>query len=138
MAEAKHREGADIYEGEVALEKAASLLEDSGLPGGLLPLKNVIEAGHVKETGYVWIRQEEEIEHVFKQVGRPVKYGTEIKAFIEKGRLRDLSGVKSKEMLLWVPINDISVPSTAPNKVAFRSIGGLGKMFKKEAFERGQ
>ncbi|KAL3678884.1 hypothetical protein R1sor_021840 [Riccia sorocarpa] len=66
------REGAEIVKGDAALERAALLLEESGLPGGLLSLRKVIEAGHVKETGYVWITQEEETNHVFKQIGRQI------------------------------------------------------------------
>ncbi|BBN16004.1 hypothetical protein MPTK1_7g02720 [Marchantia polymorpha subsp. ruderalis] len=132
------REGAVIRKGNDALECAIKLLEEVGLPGGLLPLKNVIESGHVKETGYVWITQEEEINHVFKLANKQVKYGTEIKGYLEKNRLRDLHGVKAKEMILWAPIHDISIPQSQPAKIAFKSIGGLGKVFNQEVFAKGQ
>ncbi|CAM6125217.1 unnamed protein product [Calypogeia fissa] len=138
LALEKLKEGAIVSFGDDALEKAILHLEDYALPGGLLPLKDVIESGYVKETGFVWVKQQKETRHLFRKAGKLVSYGTEIKGFLEKNRLRELTGVKAKELFIWAPISDISIDITTPGKIFFRSIGGLGKMFPVEAFARGQ
>ncbi|CAM6110469.1 unnamed protein product [Calypogeia fissa] len=132
------REGAVMYYGDEALEKAVELLEEVGLPGGLLPLENVIESGYVKETGYVWIKQKKNVTHVFEKAGKQVHYGPEIRGFLSKTRLRELTGVKAKELFLWVTIGDISVDEKRPEKIFFKSMGGLGKLFPVEAFAKGE
>lgn len=134
----KLKEGAIVTYGEEALEKAIQHLEDFDLPGGLLPLKDVIESGYVKETGFVWVKQKKEIRHLFRKAGKQVTYGEFVKGFLEKNRLRELTGVKAKELFIWAPIGDISIDVATPGKIFFKSIGGLGKMFNVEAFAKGQ
>jgi hypothetical protein len=135
-------EGARVETGPESLEEAMKLIEEFGLPGGLLPLENVVECGYVKETGYVWITQKKAIQHVFKKISKQVSYGEKITAYLEKGRLKKLTGVKAKE-LLWVSIVDISLenPGAQPSddaKVYFKSIAGIGKTFPVKAFARGE
>jgi hypothetical protein len=56
---------------------AISLLEEFGLPLGLLPLADVIEVGFVSSTGYMWIVQKKKVEHNFKMPSKLVSYGTD-------------------------------------------------------------
>ncbi|GKE63615.1 coiled-coil domain-containing protein, partial [Tanacetum coccineum] len=48
-------------------------------------------------------------QHLFSEIGRKVSYDVEVTAFVEEGRMRNLTGVKSKELLIWVGISDIFV-----------------------------
>lgn len=132
------REGACMYYGDQALARAVELLEEVGLPGGLLPLENVVESGHVIDTGYVWIKQKKDVSHTFKKAGKQVHYGVEIRGYLRKNRLSELTGVKAKELFLWVPIEDISIDASRLGKIFFKSIGGLGKLFPVEAFAKGE
>lgn len=134
----KLKEGGVVTYGDEALEKAIQHLEDFGLPGGLLPLKDVVESGYVKDTGFVWVKQKKETRHLFRKAGKQVAYGLEVRGFLEKSRLRELTGVRAKELFIWAPIGDISIDIATPKKIFFKSIGGLGKMFSVDAFARGQ
>ncbi|KAI3830781.1 hypothetical protein MKX03_002869 [Papaver bracteatum] len=81
---------------------AISILEEFGLPLGLLPLENVIEVGFVKTTGYMWIKQEKKVEHNFKMISKLVSYEVDIHGIVDKKRIKKLKGVKVKEFMLWL------------------------------------
>ncbi len=140
------KEEARVEKGPESLEEAIKLIEEFRLPGGLLPLENVVECGYIKETGYVWITQKKAIQHTFKKISKQVSYGENITAYLEKGRLKKLTGVKAKELLLWVSIVDISLenPDAEPSekeedaKIHFKSFAGIGKTFPVNAFARGE
>jgi hypothetical protein len=138
LAFEKLKEGGIVFYGEEALEKAIERLEEVNLPGGLLPLKDVVESGYVKDTGFVWITQKKPIAHMFRKAGKQVAYGATIKGYLENRRLRDLTGVRAKEMFIWAPIADISIGEETLDKIYFKSTMGLGKLFPVEAFEKGQ
>ncbi len=56
------KEEARVEKGSESLEEAIKLIEEFRLPGGLLPLENVVECGYyIKESGYVWITQKKAI-----------------------------------------------------------------------------
>ncbi|CAM6030194.1 unnamed protein product [Sphagnum balticum] len=140
------KEEARVEKGSESLEEAIKLIEEFRLPGGLLPLENVVECGYIKESGYVWITQKKAIQHTFKKISKQVSYGENITAYLEKGRLKKLTGVKAKELLLWVSIVDISLenPDAEPTekeedpKIHFKSFAGIGKTFPLQAFARGE
>lgn len=48
---------------EEGLKMALSLLEEFGLPLGLLPLANGVQVGFGKSTGCMWIVQQKKVEH---------------------------------------------------------------------------
>jgi hypothetical protein len=140
------KEEARVEKGSESLKEAIKLIEEFRLPGGLLPLENVVECGYIKESGYVWITQKKAIQHTFKKISKQVSYGENITAYLEKGRLKKLTGVKAKEFLLWVSIVDISLenPDAEPTekeedaKIHFKSFAGIGKTFPVKAFARGE
>lgn len=79
------KEGGIVKKGnEEGMKMAISLLEEFGLPLGLLPLRDVIEVGFVRNTGYMWILQKKKIEHNFKTVSKLVSYATEIHGYIRR------------------------------------------------------
>nr|ABK22777.1 unknown [Picea sitchensis] len=130
------RAGAEIYHGsEICKQKSKELLADIGLPTGLLPLDELEETGYVKETGFVWLKQKKKTEHQFKKIGKMVQYGTEITAYVEQRKMKKLTGVKSKELFLWITICEISIDDPSSGKIYFKSSTGVGKTFPASAFE---
>ncbi|GJS04237.1 tRNA-modifying protein like protein [Tanacetum coccineum] len=66
--------------------------------------------------------------------GRKVSYDVEVTAFVEEGRMRNLTGVKSKELLIWVGISDIFVSDHNNGKIIFGT-SGLSRTFPVSAFQ---
>jgi len=131
------RAKAEIYVGDAAgQEKTRLLLEETGLPSGLLPLRDIIECGYVEETGFVWLKQRRKVDHYFAKAGRHVSYGAEVSAVAEKGRLKKITGVKAKEMLIWVTLHEICLDDVEEpkGKLVCKAIGGLSRSFPVEAF----
>lgn len=133
------KEGGIVKKGhEEGLKFAVSLLEEFGLPLGLLPLADVIEAGFVRSTGYMWIVQQKKVEHQFKMISKLVSYHTNINGYIQKKKIVKLKGVKAKELILWPPVNEIIVDDPSTGKIHFKSLAGVTKTFPVEAFGAGQ
>ncbi|KAI3949458.1 hypothetical protein MKX01_000106 [Papaver californicum] len=122
---------------EEGLKIATSILEEFGLPLGLLPLEKVIEVGFVKTTGYRWINQEKKVEHNFKMISKFVSYDVEIHGIVDKKRIKKLKGIKAKEFMLWPPVNEITVDYQPTGKIHFKSLAGVTKTFPVEAFNAG-
>lgn len=132
------KEGGVVRKGhEEGMKLSAFLLEEFGLPLGLLPLKDVIEVGFVRSSGYMWILQKAKVEHSFKMISKLVSYNTEIDGYVEKGRIKKLKGVKAKELILWPPVNEITVDDPPTGKIHFKSLAGITKTFPVEAFAAG-
>ncbi|XP_052181889.1 uncharacterized protein LOC127794682 [Diospyros lotus] len=133
------KEGGIVKKGhDEGLKMAVSLLEEFGLPLGLLPLADVIEVGFVRSTGYMWIQQEKKVEHYFKMISKFVSYNAEITGFVDKKRIKKLKGVKAKELMLWPPVSEITVDDPPTGKIHFKSLAGITKTFPVEAFAAGQ
>ncbi|KAH0449673.1 hypothetical protein IEQ34_020365 [Dendrobium chrysotoxum] len=130
--------GGIVKAGEEGMKLALSVVEEFDLPLGLLPLSDVIEVGFVRETGYIWLTQKNKIEHNFKLASKLVSYDREISGYIEPKRVRKLKGVKAKELLLWPPVNEITVDDPPTGKIHFKSLAGITKTFPAEAFAAGQ
>jgi len=133
------REGAIVKKGhDECLKTALSLLQEFELPEGLLPLADIIEIGYVKATGFIWITQKKKVEHKFNMVSKLVSYDTEITGYISKKKIKKLKGVKAKELMLWPPVNEITVDEQPTGKIHFKSLAGITKTFPVEAFAAGQ
>lgn len=105
------------------------------MPRGLLPLDDIVEVGHNESTGFVWLRQKNRKDHKFRAIGRNVSYDTEITAFVEDRKMKKLTGVKSKELLIWVTISDIYIQDPNSGKITFGTASGLSRTFPVSAFE---
>lgn len=126
----------EIYHGdEVGQEKSKLLLQEMGLPTGLLPLKDIEEVGRVKDTGFVWLKQKKSITHKFDKIGKLVSYATEVTAVVEQNKIKKLTGVKSKEILVWITISEIYVDDPPTGKITFKTPAGLFRSFPVSAFE---
>ncbi|XP_050917373.1 uncharacterized protein LOC127132467 [Lathyrus oleraceus] len=126
----------EIYYGEeICQVKSKELPEDMCLPKDLLPLKDIIEVGHHRETGFVWVKQKNRITHKFEKIGKLISYATEVTSYVEKGKIKKMSGVKSKELFIWVTLSDIYVDDPPTEKVTFQAPAGLSRTFPVSAFE---
>lgn len=133
------KEGGIVKKGhEEGLKMATSVLEEFGLPLGLLPLADVVEVGFVKSTGYMWIVQKKKVEHKFNVISKLVSYDINIIGYVEKKRIKKLKGVKAKELMLWPPVSEIVVEDPPTGKIQFKSLAGITKTFPVEAFAAGQ
>ncbi|KAB2018636.1 hypothetical protein ERO13_D08G222000v2 [Gossypium hirsutum] len=126
----------EIYHGdEICQEKSKFLLEEMGMPSGLLPLKDIEECGYVKDTGFVWLKQKKSITHKFDKIGKLVSYATEVTAVVEKNKIKKLTGVKTKELLVWITLSDIYVDDPPTGNITFKTPAGLFRTFPVSAFE---
>ncbi|PKI68316.1 uncharacterized protein LOC116213447 [Punica granatum] len=127
---------AEVYHGDdLCQEKSKFLLKEIGLPNGLLPLKDIEECGYVKETGFVWLKQKKKTDHKFDKIGRLVSYAPEVTAYVEQNRIKKLTGVKTKELLIWISLSDIYVDDPPTGKITFKTPAGLSRSFPVSAFE---
>ncbi|XP_078433664.1 uncharacterized protein LOC144704955 [Wolffia australiana] len=130
-----HRPGAEVYTGdEVCRQKTTELLEELNLPRGLLPIKNVQEVGINRHSGFVWLLQKQSLIYTFRRAGRVVQFGTEVTGFVEDRRMWRVTGVKSKELLMWVSLGEFFVDSDAC-KITFRTPVGISKTYPTSSFE---
>ena len=131
-----HREGAEVYTGaQICKEKSMELLSELHLPRGLLPLPVLEEVGYNRATGFVWLRQAKTTDHYFKKIKKPVSYAPEVTAFVEDRKMKRMTGVKSKELLIWVSLSEMYIDNPASGKITFRTPSGLSRSFPVDAFE---
>lgn len=131
----EQRQGAEIIHGaEECYNHSLTVLSELGFPKGVLPLKDLEECGLVRETGFVWMRQKAPYEHFFVGTNTLVRYDREVTAYLDKGRMKKMSGVKSKQFLLWVPIVEMSIEENAADKIYFKTPMGIGRSFPITAF----
>ncbi|XP_077252031.1 uncharacterized protein LOC143891316 [Tasmannia lanceolata] len=131
-----YRENAEIYKGDtLCKQKSLQVLEELNLPKGLLPLDDIVEVGYNRTAGFVWLRQMKKRDHLFPKIRKLVSYAPEVTAFVENRRMKKLTGVKSKELLIWVTVSDIYTDDPASGKITFKSSTGLGRSFPVSAFE---
>ncbi|KAL6561973.1 hypothetical protein OROGR_002980 [Orobanche gracilis] len=132
-----HRENAEVYTGGgVCKQKSLELLEKMNLPRGLLPLDDIVEVGYNKDTGFVWLRQKESKTHVFRAINRSVWYDKVVTAIVQNRRMACLTGVQSKELMLWITISDISIQDPGSDEIKFATSMGLSRTFPVSAFEK--
>ncbi|KAM0860414.1 hypothetical protein ACQ4PT_046543 [Festuca glaucescens] len=131
-----HRAGAEVANGDdVGKQKCIELLQEIGLPNGLFPLEGVEEFGYNHASGFVWIVQNKKKEHTFKQIKQTVSYATEVTAFVKKGKMKKVTGVKTKELFLWLSLVEVYVEQSSTGKLTFKTGTGLSDSFDASAFE---
>ncbi|KAF3323996.1 hypothetical protein FCM35_KLT11463 [Carex littledalei] len=131
-----HREGADITRGDADCKmKSMQMLEELDLPKGLFPLENIEEFGYNRNAGFIWFIQKKKIEHTFKKIKQVVSYATEVTAFVEKGKVKKITGVKTKELFLWLSVVEVYNEEASNQKITFKTGTGLSDSFDVSAFE---
>jgi hypothetical protein len=81
------------------------------------------------------MKQKSKKENRFKRITKTVSYDAEVTMFVENGRLRNITGVKMKEMILWIAICKIYLQDPPSDKVVIAVPGGLSCTFPVAAFE---
>ncbi|KAH7665335.1 At5g01610-like protein [Dioscorea alata] len=131
-----HRQGAEIHHGDaVCKKKISEFLTELGLPNGLFPLDDIEEFGYNRSAGFIWIIQKKKKEHNFKKIKQVVSYATEVTALVEKGKMTKITGVKTRELLLWLSVIDMYIEDPASGKLTFKTGTGLSDSFPLTAFE---
>lgn len=75
----------------------------------------------------------EKTEHVCKVVCRLVSYDAKIHGYVERNKIRKLRGVKTKELMLWPPVNEIYVDDPPTGKIRFKSLAVITRTFPVDA-----
>ncbi|KAM7270464.1 hypothetical protein ACFE04_029678 [Oxalis oulophora] len=128
-----HMKGAEVYHGEATCrQKIREIFVEHGLPNNLIPI-DFKEFGFNRSTGFVWLKHTEKREHKNKKINKKAAYDAEITAFMEKGRLKKITGIKSQQLLIWVTISDMYVDEKG--NVMFATPTGMGRAFPFSAFE---
>ncbi|CAO2842373.1 unnamed protein product [Amaranthus hypochondriacus] len=132
----KHRENAEIYTGaEICKQKSKELLQEINMPNGLLPMDNIEEVGYNRSTGFVWLTQKKAIQHKFQKIGKLVSYDKHVTAFVEDRKMKKLHGVKAKEILIWITLNEICIDDPDSGKITFGTPTGISRSYPISAFE---
>ncbi|XP_071715216.1 uncharacterized protein [Rutidosis leptorrhynchoides] len=127
---------AEICYGDAICQEQIKLqLEKMGLPNGLLPVKDIEECGYVKDTGFVWIRQKKPSKNNNEKIGKISSYATEITGYMEKFKIKKLTGVKSKELLIWIQLTEASINDQSTDKITFWTSSGIHKSYPVSAFQ---
>ncbi|KAM3276247.1 hypothetical protein ACQJBY_044557 [Aegilops geniculata] len=130
-----HRAGAEVIKGgEVCKKKSVELLEELGLPKGLFPMDDIEEIGYNRESGFVWMLQKKKNEHTFKKILQTVSYDTEVTAFVEKGKIKKVTGVKFEDLSLV----EVYVDESSADKVTVKTDTGLSDTHDAAAFALGE
>ncbi|XP_072958033.1 uncharacterized protein [Typha angustifolia] len=131
-----HREGAEIFQGDILCKKKSiKMLEELSLPKGLLPLEDIEEFGYNRGAGFIWFVQKKKKDHTFKKIKQVVSYSPEVTAFVEKGKLKKITGVKTREMMLWLTVVEVFIQDPSLGKITFKTGTGLSDSFNVSAFE---
>ncbi|VAI33824.1 uncharacterized protein [Triticum aestivum] len=130
-----HRAGAEVHKGNnICKQKTVELLEELGLPKGLFPMDDIEEVGHNCESGFVWMLQKKKNKHTFNKLNQTVSYDTEVTAFVEKGKMKKVTGVKIEE----VSLVDVYVDESSADKVTVKTDTGLSDTHDAAVFALGE
>ncbi|KAF7066204.1 hypothetical protein CFC21_072224 [Triticum aestivum] len=126
-----HRAGAEVHKAnDICKKKTVELLEEVGLPKGLFPMDNIEEVGHNCESGFVWMLQKKNNEHMFNNLNQTVSYDTEVTAFVEK-----VTGVKIEDLYSLV---EVYVYESSTDKVTINTDTGLSNTHDVGVFALGE
>ncbi|XP_071689262.1 uncharacterized protein [Rutidosis leptorrhynchoides] len=128
------RASADSCYGDAICHEQIKLkLIEMGLPNGLFAVKDIEECGFVKDTGFVWIKLKKPSKHNHKIIGKISSYATEVTGYMEKFKIKKVTGVKSKELLVS-KVNEASIDDPSSGKITFKALSGLHRSFPVSAF----
>ncbi|KAJ4979208.1 hypothetical protein NE237_009988 [Protea cynaroides] len=126
------RAGAEIVRGKEACDRfSAELMKEIKFPSGVLPTGELEECGRVRATGLVWWKCKAAYEHFSVPTNSKTSYAAETTAYVEKGKMKKMTGVKTKQVFVWVPVSEMSIDG---NKITFKTSVGVGKSFPLVSF----
>jgi len=104
-------------------------------PKGLFQFKDIEEFRYSCYAGFVWLIQKKMKNHSFKKIKHQVSYATEVTAFVEPRKMKKMTGVKTKELMLWLSVVEMYSETSSSEKLTFKSGTGLSDSFEASAFE---
>ncbi|KAH7661076.1 At5g01610-like protein, partial [Dioscorea alata] len=130
------RSSVEIYHGDnLCKKRSIQLLEEIGLPNGLFPLDNMEEFGYKLEVGFIWLISKKKMDQTFKKIKRVMSYAPEVTAFVENGKMKKMTGVKTKELMVWLSVVKVYIKDPSSKKIAFKTDTGLSNSVPVSAFE---
>ncbi|KAK1382044.1 Transcription repressor MYB4-like [Heracleum sosnowskyi] len=133
---ASNRENADVVTGKVAIKrKMSELLKKNKFPLGVMPVDEVVELGYNPSTRFLWAIRKKKLDHFFKGINKKATLDTEVTGFLEERRMKKITGVKAKELMIWVSLTDFRIDDPASGKIIFTATAGITKTFPISAFE---
>ncbi|KAB2009970.1 hypothetical protein ERO13_D10G181650v2 [Gossypium hirsutum] len=112
--------------------KIRVLVRRKRFPIGLLTFQDIQECGYVKDTGFVWLRHKKKRE-LCKLEDVVLSFDAEITAYFEPKKIKNLTGVKAKEFLIWITLTDIYIDQSS--SITFKTnLVGLSKSFPMSVF----
>ncbi|KAJ1690959.1 hypothetical protein LUZ63_015114 [Rhynchospora breviuscula] len=131
-----NRAGAEVFTGHnVCKQKAIDILVQNHLPRALLSVGDIEELGYNRSSGFLWIKSKKDSTHSFKNVGKTVSYAKEVTAFVHDKKMTNLSGVKVKELMIWISLSGMAIEDPEGKKLSFSTPAGIGKTFPVDAFD---
>ncbi|GJN10521.1 hypothetical protein PR202_ga28620 [Eleusine coracana subsp. coracana] len=88
-------------------------LDDGGYQSFWLPLAVASEEETKGKTVPARIDEKERYYSTAWWTSSTVSYATEVTAFAEKGKLKKITGVKTKELMLWLSVVEVYVPDAS-------------------------
>lgn len=123
------------YGDEKCREKLMSLFKELGLPDNLLEVEEIEECGHVKETGFVWFKHKRKRD-TYKVDKISISYDTEVTAYVEPKKIKNLTGVKAKQFWIWIKVSEICVmENNSDALIMFKTPAGLCRSFPLSSFK---
>ncbi|XP_042505529.1 uncharacterized protein LOC122082109 [Macadamia integrifolia] len=129
-SEEDERAGAEIVHGKEACDRfSEELMKEIGFPSGVFPIGigELEECGRVKATGFVWWKCKAPYEHIHIETNSKGSYEAETTAYVEKGRMKKMTGVTARKSMLKVSVVEMSIEGG--NKVTFKTAMGVSKTF---------
>ncbi|XBI82155.1 hypothetical protein VPH35_090908 [Triticum aestivum] len=102
---------------------------------GLFPMDDIEEVGHNCESGFVWMLQKKKNKHMFNKLNQTVSYDTEVTAFVEKGKMKKVTGVKVEDLYSLV---EVYVDESSADKVTIKTDTGLSETHDAPVFAVGE
>ncbi|KAL1826230.1 hypothetical protein DCAR_0205374 [Daucus carota subsp. sativus] len=133
---ASHRENAVVVTDKAAIKKKISeVLKNAKFPLGVMPVDEAVELGYNPSSGFLWIIRKKKLEHFFKGINRKATLDAEVTGFLEERRMKKITGIKAKELMIWVSLTDFRIDDPASGKIIFTATAGITKTFQISAFE---
>lgn len=133
---ASNRASTEFFTGHnICKQKAIDILAENHLPRGLLSMSDIEELGYNQLNGFLWIKSKKDSTHNFKKVGKNVSYAKEVTTFVRDEKMSNLTGVKVKELMIWIGLARMAIEDPEEKKVSFTTGVGIGKTFPVDAFE---
>ncbi|KAH1039930.1 hypothetical protein J1N35_041673 [Gossypium stocksii] len=94
-----------------------------------MPSNHFNEFHYKKTTRFIGLKQEKTFKYLFKEL-RLTSYGAKITTLTGDCQMKRLTGVKGKEMMVWITLFDVFVDDTKVHrKIYFANLMGFSQSY---------